>query len=161
MTLSLIGALSLSLSFFQVHICPQFSLYINNCEASNVAINLEAQTCLSIYNMTRLYMVHCPCRPCSFSLSLFHSCTVRLCPFSKYLSFPTFHINNGDAASGTAAGLEGRLVSVPVLVLDSQLLQRSEPSNYILGDPEITANTYCKSRNLPNTDTQNYSTDLR
>ena len=31
----------------------------------------------------------------------------------------------------------------------------------ILGDPEVTANIYCKSHNLPNTDTQNYSTDLR
>ena len=31
----------------------------------------------------------------------------------------------------------------------------------LLGDPEVTANIYCKSRNLPNTDTQNYSTDLR
>ena len=31
----------------------------------------------------------------------------------------------------------------------------------ILGDPEVTANTYCISRNLPNTDTQNYGTDLR
>ena len=32
---------------------------------------------------------------------------------------------------------------------------------YIPDDPEVTANIYCKSRNLPNTDTQNYSTDLR
>ena len=31
----------------------------------------------------------------------------------------------------------------------------------ILGDPEVTANIYCKSCNLPNTKTQNYSTDLR
>mgnify|MGYP006864283399 CR=1 FL=1 len=31
----------------------------------------------------------------------------------------------------------------------------------LLGDPEVTANIYCKSRNLPNTDTQNYSTNLR
>ena len=31
----------------------------------------------------------------------------------------------------------------------------------MLGDPEVTANIYCKSRNLPNTDTQNQSTDLR
>ena len=31
----------------------------------------------------------------------------------------------------------------------------------VLGDPEVTANLYCQSRNLPNTDTQNYSTDLR
>ena len=31
----------------------------------------------------------------------------------------------------------------------------------LLGDPEVTANIYCKSRNLTNTDTQNYSTDLR
>ena len=31
----------------------------------------------------------------------------------------------------------------------------------ILGDPEVTANIYCKSRNLPNTETQNYSKDLR
>ena len=27
--------------------------------------------------------------------------------------------------------------------------------------PQVTANVYCKLRNLPNTDTQNYSTDLR
>ena len=32
---------------------------------------------------------------------------------------------------------------------------------YLLGDPEVTANIYCKSRNLPKKDTQNYSTDLR
>ena len=31
----------------------------------------------------------------------------------------------------------------------------------ILGDPEVTANIYCKSRNLPNTDTPICSTDLR
>ena len=31
----------------------------------------------------------------------------------------------------------------------------------LLGDPEVTANIYCKLRNLPNTDAQNYSTDLR
>ena len=32
--------------------------------------------------------------------------------------------------------------------------------NVILCDPEVTANIYCKPRNLPNTDTQNYSTDF-
>jgi len=31
----------------------------------------------------------------------------------------------------------------------------------LLGDPEATANIYCKTRNLPNKDTQNYSTELR
>ena len=31
----------------------------------------------------------------------------------------------------------------------------------ILGDSEFTANVYGKSLNLPNTDTQNYSADLR
>ena len=31
----------------------------------------------------------------------------------------------------------------------------------ILDDPEVTENIYCKSRNLPNMDTQNYSADLR
>ena len=31
----------------------------------------------------------------------------------------------------------------------------------ILGDPEVIANIYCKSRNLPNTDKQKYGTDLR
>ena len=31
----------------------------------------------------------------------------------------------------------------------------------LLGDPEVTTNIYYKSRNLPNTDTQNYSTDYR
>ena len=33
--------------------------------------------------------------------------------------------------------------------------------SFFMGDPEVTANIYCKSRNLPNTDTQNYSKDLR
>ena len=32
---------------------------------------------------------------------------------------------------------------------------------HLLGDKEVTANIYCKSRNLPNADTQNDSTDLR
>ena len=32
---------------------------------------------------------------------------------------------------------------------------------HILRHPEVTANIYCKSSNLPNTDTQNHSTDLR
>ena len=31
----------------------------------------------------------------------------------------------------------------------------------ILSVPYITANMYCKSRNLPNTDKRNYSIDLR
>ena len=31
----------------------------------------------------------------------------------------------------------------------------------VLGDPEVTANIYCKSRKFPNIDTQNYSTELR
>ena len=31
----------------------------------------------------------------------------------------------------------------------------------LLGDPEVTANIYCKSRNFPNIYTQKYSTDLR
>ena len=31
----------------------------------------------------------------------------------------------------------------------------------LLGDPEVTANIYCKSHNLANTYTQDYSTDLR
>ena len=32
---------------------------------------------------------------------------------------------------------------------------------HILGVPYISANINCKSRNLPNTDMRNYSTDLR
>ena len=32
---------------------------------------------------------------------------------------------------------------------------------FILVDPEVTAYINCKSPNLPNTDMQNYSTDLR
>ena len=31
----------------------------------------------------------------------------------------------------------------------------------VLGDPEVTANINCKSRNLANIDTRNHSTDLR
>ena len=45
--------------------------------------------------------------------------------------------------------IHGKIVIFPVQIV------------IVLGDPEVTANIYCKSRNLPNTDTQNYSTDLR
>ena len=43
-------------------------------------------------------------------------------------------------------------------------LSRARPDKertMLLGDPEITENIYCKSRNLPNKDTQYCSTDLR
>ena len=33
--------------------------------------------------------------------------------------------------------------------------------NHVLGDPEVAANIYCKSHNIPNTGTEIYSTDLR
>ena len=46
------------------------------------------------------------------------------------------------------------IFSTPVVILT-----RAETE--LLGDPEVTANIYFKSRNLPNTDAQNYSTDLR
>ena len=43
--------------------------------------------------------------------------------------------------------------------------QREKKSNFyayiLLSDPEVTANIDGKSRNLPNTNTQNDSTDLR
>ena len=39
--------------------------------------------------------------------------------------------------------------------------KKTKSGIFLLGDPEVTANIYCKSRNLPNTDTQNYTTDLR
>ena len=34
-------------------------------------------------------------------------------------------------------------------------------NDILLDDPEVTANIYCKSCNLPNEETQDYSTDLR
>ena len=37
----------------------------------------------------------------------------------------------------------------------------SEVPFNLLGDPQVNENIYCKSRNLPNAVTQNYSTDLR
>ena len=40
-------------------------------------------------------------------------------------------------------------------------LKVSALGEYVLGDQDVTANIYCKSRSLPNTDTQNVSTDLR
>ena len=43
----------------------------------------------------------------------------------------------------------------------AQFWHQQGGNKIILGDPEVTANIYCNSRNLPNTDTQNYSTDLR
>ena len=58
----------------------------------------------------------------------------------------------------------------PLLELDAELLLCQPECAHspflrsikvVLGDPELTANVYYKSRNLPNTGKQNYSTDLR
>ena len=43
----------------------------------------------------------------------------------------------------------------------SHFYKDDRQTGVLLGDPEVTANIHCKSRNLPNTDTQNCSTDLR
>ena len=45
--------------------------------------------------------------------------------------------------------------------MDDNQTTNKQTQRYLLGDPKVTANIYCKSRNLPNTDTQNYSADLR
>ena len=42
-------------------------------------------------------------------------------------------------------------------MLENNLRQQLD----VLDDPEVNANIYCKSRDLLNTDTQFYSTDLR
>ena len=49
----------------------------------------------------------------------------------------------------------------PPLSLTLNLFVSLSIYKYTGGDPEVTANIYGKSRNLPNTDTQNNSTDLR
>ena len=48
-----------------------------------------------------------------------------------------------------------------ILTKKREIVHQLQKYIYILGDPEVTANMYRKSRNLPNTDTQNYSTDLQ
>ena len=56
----------------------------------------------------------------------------------------------------------GQHLSPHIFVQTSGLPQKNGNNNGdcdIPGDPEVTANIYCKSRNLPNRDTQNYSTD--
>ena len=61
------------------------------------------------------------------------------------------------------------LQHINLTFLPKEMYAKVEPQDYImllskvslLGEPEVTANIYCKSRNLPITDTQNYSTDLR
>ena len=44
---------------------------------------------------------------------------------------------------------------------DETLKKYLKYQNDLLGYTEVTANIYCKLRNLPNKDTQNCSTDLR
>ena len=46
-----------------------------------------------------------------------------------------------------------------IILMNTRGCVFTEP--YILGDQEVTTNIYCKSRNLPTTDKQNYSTDSR
>ena len=63
------------------------------------------------------------------------------------------------------------LYDIPLWIYDSELHGQFHRENErewerererdILGDPEITQNINCKSRNLSNTDAQNYSKDLR
>ena len=60
------------------------------------------------------------------------------------------------SSAPSGGGMASKLGSTP-----SGVTGKPDTPRYVLGDPEITANIYYKSRNLHNTDTQNYSTDLR
>ena len=44
--------------------------------------------------------------------------------------------------------------------MDNALASLDYLGAQLLGDPEVTANIYCKSCNLSNADAENYSTDL-
>ena len=63
----------------------------------------------------------------------------------------------GMASTGTHFPIS---MSIPTQIVRAIYTKIVKNVN-ILGDPEVTVNIYCKSRNLLNTDTQNYSTDLR
>ena len=93
--------------------------------------------------------------PCSNQIKYF---TLR----AEITCRQTMHIDNHDRGSDSivllifsAKHIFGSVRTFPFL------RRRSTRSTYILGDPEVTANIYCKLRNLPKTDTQKYSTDLR
>ena len=68
-----------------------------------------------------------------------------------YISTLVAHVTCSLVPEGTAIDSRGSAHFVSIVF-------RSEN---VLGDPEVTANICCKSRNLPNIDTQNYSTDFR
>ena len=55
----------------------------------------------------------------------------------------------------------GEKIEVHRVSRKDTLLREIIKTTVLLGDPEVTANICCKLRNLPNTDTQNYSTALR
>ena len=58
-------------------------------------------------------------------------------------------------------GSPSMMIILPLIYVLHKIVNVTPYYGILLGDPEVTPNIYCKSRNLPNTDTQNYSTDLR
>ena len=65
----------------------------------------------------------------------------------------------GKSSSHRALAALGRVSPAHSGIMSIQVIKHG---TYILGDPEVTAYIiYCKSRNLPNTDTQNYRTDMQ
>ena len=60
------------------------------------------------------------------------------------------HVDKLVTGCGDGIGLKRKITTA-----------NNEYIKYILGDPEVTANIYCKSRHLPNRETRNYRTDFR
>ena len=75
-----------------------------------------------------------------------------------YLSVPMLPARVVVVDHGKVEGVDKGDVLRVLPLLHFHLLKSS---SVLLGDPEVTANKCCKSRNLPNTDTQNYTTDFR
>ena len=61
---------------------------------------------------------------------------------------------------GHARQVQVEMLTGVVAAQRPDLCSNIEINVELLGDPEVTANICCKSLNLPNTDTQNYSTDI-
>ena len=85
-----------------------------------------------------------------------------LCPTVQYMSCVCVSAcvclrnRERELCVGVVAVLAGNFCVRKFLVREPQGASHAMV-HILLGDPEVTANIYCKSRNLPNTDTQNYS----
>ena len=114
---------------------------------------------LTLFTCSGVYIVHFDHSPTFESPAKYRKIEFFLFPTFSFTLFKFFslHLNVSFSPRTTIPFIKPQLI----VILIPKYHSRYIASYGYTGVPYISANIFCKSRHLPNTDLHNYSTDLR